>query len=70
VGKKTVNTEEFIKRSQKLHGDTYDYSETIYLTAKKNVSICCRKHGIFFQKPYDHTYNKIDYIEEYFLEII
>lgn len=49
------NTENFIEKARKIHGDKYDYSETIY--GKNNndiVYITCKKHGIFPQTPHLH----------------
>lgn len=52
--KKRKNTEEFIERSKKVHGDKYDYSKTNYITAKEKVCIICPKHGEFWQSPWHH----------------
>ena len=48
------NTEEFIIKSQKVHGDNYDYSKTIYTNAKTPVIITCKEHGDFNQTPDVH----------------
>ena len=50
-----LNTETFIEKAHKIHGDTYDYSKTIY--GKNNlekVTITCKKHGDFLQTPFQH----------------
>jgi hypothetical protein len=44
---KLITQEEFIARCRKMHGDKYDYSGTIYLAAKKKITVCCPKHGRF-----------------------
>lgn len=49
-----INTEEFIKRAIKQHGNKYDYSETKYINALTNVIIICKKHGKFLQNPSIH----------------
>jgi hypothetical protein len=49
-----LNTTEFIARSQAVHGDTYDYSESEYVTARRKLKIICPKHGAFFQVPQHH----------------
>jgi hypothetical protein len=49
------NTEEFIKKSQKIHGTIYDYSLTKYKTGKDKVIIICKKHGEFLQTPFAHS---------------
>ena len=43
----SISTEEFIKRAKRYHGDRYDYSKTVYRTAKEPVTITCRIHGDF-----------------------
>ena len=45
---------EFIERSQKVHGDKYNYSHVIYLNNRKNVIIECKEHGNFDQSPTRH----------------
>lgn len=52
--RKKSNTEEFIKKSIKLHGNTYDYSLVEYKNSGKKVTIICKKHGKFFQEPRIH----------------
>ena len=48
------NTEEFIKKARKVHGDKYDYSKVDYERSRKKVCIICPKHGEFWQTPNDH----------------
>lgn len=54
------NTEDFIKKANKIHNNTYDYTNTIWKSAKELVEINCLKHGIFFVTPDAHLsiYNK------------
>ena len=47
-------TEQFIKESQAVHGDRYDYSLSEYSGLTDKVKISCRDHGIFFQSPKHH----------------
>ena len=49
------NTEEFVVESRGVHGDRYDYTETIYINAKTHVTVICKKHGAFQTLPYSHT---------------
>ena len=49
-----MNTEQFIEKAKKVHGDKYDYSKTIYINPKEKVCIICKEHGEFWQKPYNH----------------
>lgn len=46
-----MNTEKFIQRAIKIHGDRYDYSEVVYLRPKIPVIIKCKKHGGFNKNP-------------------
>ena len=39
---------------QKIHGDTYTYENTNYVSAKTSLLIGCRKHGQFEQVPNYH----------------
>ena len=48
------NTEEFIEKAKKIHGDDYDYSLVTYIGNKRNVKIVCPKHGVFEQTPNAH----------------
>lgn len=47
--------EEFIAKAKEVHGDKYDYSETIYITTDTPVNIRCKKHNhIFSVRPARH----------------
>ena len=46
--------EDFIKKSQEVHGDKYDYSKVIYVNKKTPVCIICPVHGEFMQSPAKH----------------
>lgn len=49
------NTEEFINKSKKIHGDLYDYSDVDYTTSTTPVLIRCKKHNyVFSQMPKKH----------------
>lgn len=50
----SYNTEYFIKKARKVHGDKYDYSLVKYVNNKTNVDIICPKHGAFQQTPQAH----------------
>jgi len=49
-----LTTNEFITKSQELHGNLYDYSKTIYIRSALKVIIICKKHGEFLQRPNEH----------------
>lgn len=51
---KRSTTKEFIEKSIKIFGDTYDYSKVNYLNNHTKVCIICSKHGEFWQKPNTH----------------
>lgn len=48
--------EYFIAKSQEIHGDLYDYSKVRYKNAHIKVTITCKKHGDFKQKPNNHLF--------------
>lgn len=48
------NTVNFIVAAIKIHGDTYDYSETKYFRAQQKVKIICPDHGSFNQLACAH----------------
>jgi superfamily II DNA or RNA helicase len=54
----TDKTKYFIKESNKIHENKYDYSKSKYTNSNKLIEIICQKHGSFFQKPSDHTSGK------------
>jgi len=47
-------TEEWVKLARKVHGDKYDYSETVYNGSHEKLYIICPKHGEFWQIAKDH----------------
>src|SRR5205085_920013 len=55
-----LSVEEFIEKAIKIHKDTYDYSQVIYLGTKEKVIIFCKKvgHGKFYQEPNSHLSNE------------
>jgi len=52
---KRKTLEEFIKDAKETHGDRYDYSKSVYISARIPTIIVCKNHGIFFQLPHEHT---------------
>jgi very-short-patch-repair endonuclease len=52
------DTNKFIEKAMKIHGKTYDYSKVNYKGNKIKVEIICKKHGSFWQAPYNHLQNK------------
>jgi hypothetical protein len=50
---------DFISKAVKIHGNSYDYSNSIYINNKTKLDIICPKHGIFRQTPDNHI-NKLN----------
>ncbi len=50
--------EEFIQKAVEVHGDKYDYSETIYVNSQEQVKIICPEHGYFSQLANNHLCGK------------
>lgn len=44
----------FIDKSKKIHGDTYDYSRSIWTNSRTKLCIICKTHGPFMQNPQLH----------------
>ena len=51
---KRLTTEQFINKSNAIHGKKYEYGNCIYLRSIDKVSITCKLHGDFLQKPNGH----------------
>ena len=51
------NTQEFIEKAIKVHGDRYDYSKVVYIDNKSKITITCHEHGDFEQQPHIHLGN-------------
>ena len=39
----SFDTEDFIRKAKQIHGDKYDYSDTIYVKSTEKVEIICTK---------------------------
>jgi len=53
-GNARSNTEEFINQAQEVHGSKYDYSKVDYKNNSTPVTIICKIHGEWLQRPRDH----------------
>lgn len=53
-----LGTEKFIKKAREIHGDKYDYSKVVYVSAHEKVIIICSIHGEFLQTPTAHLSGK------------
>ena len=49
-----LTLDDFIKRARNVHGNRYDYSDSIYTSADSKMKIICEKHGKFLQTPHNH----------------
>lgn len=52
-------TAEFIERARSVHGDRFDYSKFVYVTADTSGIIICPKHDEFPQSPNNHLRGSI-----------
>lgn len=50
----TDKTLYFKNQAIEIHGDSYDYSKSVYEGCKTKLAIICPKHGEFRQSPQDH----------------
>lgn len=57
----TKDTEWFLEKARAIHGDRYDYSETVYTKAKEKLCVICHEkddggfeHGRFWITPHQH----------------
>ena len=39
---------DFVEEAKKIHGDKYDYSESVFVSSKKPIDIICKKHNYKF----------------------
>lgn len=54
----SLDSDTFIEKAKKIHGNKYDYSKVDYINNKTDVIITCPIHGDFKVKPFNHLYNK------------
>jgi hypothetical protein len=47
-------TEQFIEDAKTVHGNTYDYRNSVYTGARQSIEINCPKHGPFIQQASSH----------------
>lgn len=53
-----IKTKNFIEKSINVHGERYDYSNTLYVKSNEKLIITCRVHGEFKQTPNQHLSKK------------
>lgn len=49
-----LTQEEFIQRTKEVHGDRYDYGESIYVNSRTKIKVKCYKHGVFELNAHSH----------------
>lgn len=49
-----MDTDEFIKQSQKVHNKRYTYPKTVFKGKRKKLIVTCDIHGDFEQRAYSH----------------
>ncbi len=52
AGKGLITTQSFVDLAVSIHGDKYDYSESVYVSSKTPISIRCKKHDYVFKQVY------------------
>ena len=53
-GKRTINTENLIKKCMKVHNNKYTYENTEYINADTKICVTCPVHGDFYILPFNH----------------
>ena len=56
--KQKKTQEQFIEEAKKIHGDTYDYSLSNYVSYREKVTLICPIHGVFEQIASNHLKGK------------
>ncbi len=51
-----IKTVDFIKRSNEIHNNKYNYTNTTYTGMHNKLEIICRIHGTFSQMAHSHQY--------------
>lgn len=52
--KEVCDTESFIKKSNLVHNNLYDYSKSKFVTSQTKTIVICKKHGDFVVTPNNH----------------
>ena len=52
---KKLTTEQWINLAKEVHGEKYDYTQTMYSTAKQKLKIICPIHGEQEMLPHHHV---------------
>lgn len=49
-----MSTSVFVERAQAVHGQRYDYGQSVYTKLREKITIVCRQHGSFEQRASHH----------------
>jgi Zn finger protein HypA/HybF involved in hydrogenase expression len=55
---KLMTQEQFVSAAVRKHGGRYDYTRVNYINSYTKVTIVCRKHGSFGQRPDKHLFGQ------------
>ncbi len=59
IKKRSLGSDEFIRRSKERFGGAFDYSSLIYKSQQEDVTLFCKKHNGYIQiNPYTHLHSK------------
>lgn len=58
AGVRGFTTEDYIRMAKEIHGDRYDYSQTVYKSSLESVTVICKKHGPFIVNATNHLSHK------------
>lgn len=48
--------DEFVRRARLVHGDKYNYDKSEYAGYDTPITITCKRHGDFLQRPHEHLH--------------
>ena len=51
---KKLTTEQWVQQAKEIHGDKFNYINTVYSTAKTRLDINCPEHGLQNMLPHHH----------------
>ena len=52
--KNRLSQEKFLEKVKLVHGEKYDYKESVYVNTDTKIKIICPEHGEFWQTPHHH----------------
>lgn len=54
MGRPKMTTEQWVEQAKTTHGDTFDYSKSVFVGYGKPLEVICKEHGSFFQRENNH----------------